>query len=161
MNVIRIKTDGTSERLDVPNTLTGLGSAISARMVETVRIDSYFGVPRNIVMVVDEEGLLKESPVCNPVGSHLYATPLHGHPIMGDILLASMNNVGDFVSFDPAELEKTLAFILRVSDYLEVGGRDTAMHREFDGKTIQHFPPTLVAEESLDDVADIMGFDMP
>lgn len=44
------------------------------------------GLTRPFVMVVDDEGLLKEREF-NFVGCVLYETYTHGHPIAGDIVL--------------------------------------------------------------------------
>ena len=43
-------------------------------------------LPRPYAIVVDEIGLYKNLPV-NPVGSWLYETDIHGHPIVGDLLI--------------------------------------------------------------------------
>lgn len=44
-----------------------------------------FGVDDKVVMLCDEQGLVKGKPV-NLLGSFMYCTPQHGHPIVGDIL---------------------------------------------------------------------------
>ena len=43
-------------------------------------------LPDGFVMIVDEEGLLKEKPL-NMVGSWFYETDKHGSPIVGDVLI--------------------------------------------------------------------------
>ena len=43
-------------------------------------------LPEGFVMIVDEEGLLKENEL-NPVGCWFYKTDVHGEPIVGDILI--------------------------------------------------------------------------
>lgn len=40
----------------------------------------------DLVLVVDEEGLLKGRPL-NPMGCALYGTLIHGHPIVGPVLV--------------------------------------------------------------------------
>lgn len=42
-------------------------------------------LPRPYVMAIDESGLYKQLPF-NPIGSWLYQTDIHGHPIVGDLL---------------------------------------------------------------------------
>ena len=38
-------------------------------------------------MVIDDEGLLKDNPVLNPIASLLYGCDLHGQPIAGNVLI--------------------------------------------------------------------------
>lgn len=45
------------------------------------------GLPEPYMMVVNEEGLLQKLPF-NTFGSFLYQTALHGHPIVGNIVIA-------------------------------------------------------------------------
>lgn len=64
--------------------------------VKTPKMFDYFRMP--VVMLVDEEGLLKGLPV-NLVGCYFYDSLKHGNPIVGDILLCLQ--VGcDFEGFD-------------------------------------------------------------
>lgn len=39
------------------------------------------------VMLVDEEGLLKQRPILNPIGSRLYGSHLHKNHIVGTIVI--------------------------------------------------------------------------
>lgn len=48
-------------------------------------------LPEPYVMIVDEEGLLRDTPVMNPVGSLLYGTYEHGQPIVGNIVFMRMD----------------------------------------------------------------------
>lgn len=66
-------------------------------------------------LIVDESGLIKsEKPELNYIGSVLYGTPEHGHPIVGNVMLCSQewNEHGiDLVGFDidtANEIEKLL-----------------------------------------------------
>lgn len=40
----------------------------------------------NLIMVVNEEGLLMDLPV-NPVASYLYGMDIHGQPIVGNVII--------------------------------------------------------------------------
>lgn len=51
-----------------------------------------------VSMLVDEEGLLKENDP-NPIGSYLYETDRHGHPIMGNVLFVGEEWGGDGIDF--------------------------------------------------------------
>lgn len=57
-------------------------------------------LPEGLCMVVDDEGLLKGSPV-NNIASILYGTPEHGQPIAGNAVILGEGFVDgerDFVS---------------------------------------------------------------
>lgn len=55
------------------------------------------GLRPPLVMIGDEEALLKENPQLNVVGSVLYGTLEHGHPICGTIVIMAegFNSDGD------------------------------------------------------------------
>ena len=61
-----------------------LYKAIGCDMVEIVRVSK---LPANYVLVVDEEGLLKEKPSLNVIGSYLYGTYKHDQPIVGNAVI--------------------------------------------------------------------------
>lgn len=51
-----------------------------------------------VSMLIDEEGLLKENEP-NLIGSYLYETDRHGHPIMGNVLFVGEEWGGDGIDF--------------------------------------------------------------
>ncbi len=51
-----------------------------------------------VSMLIDEEGLLKENEP-NLIGSYLYETDRHGHPIMGNILFVGEEWSSDGIDF--------------------------------------------------------------
>lgn len=51
-----------------------------------------------VSMLIDEEGLLKENEP-NLIGSYLYGTDRHGHPIMGNILFVGEEWGSDGINF--------------------------------------------------------------
>ena len=57
---------------------------IGCDMIEMVRPK---GLDRPFLLVIDEEGLLKDEPVVNFIGSYLYRTQEHGNPIVGEVLI--------------------------------------------------------------------------
>ena len=63
-------------------------------------------LPEGLCMVVDDEGLLKGSPV-NNIASILYGTPEHGQPIAGNAVILGER---DFVSL--TEDDKTNLILL-------------------------------------------------
>ena len=59
-------------------------------------------LPEGLCMVVDDEGLLKGSPI-NSIASVLYGTPEHGQPIVGNAVILREGFVDgerDFVSLN-------------------------------------------------------------
>lgn len=63
--------------------LAALYEMIDTDIVERVR-PMY--LPEPYVMMIDENGLLRDNPVMNPVGSLLYGAYEHGNPIVGNIV---------------------------------------------------------------------------
>lgn len=51
-----------------------------------------------VSMLIDEEGLLKENEP-NLIGSYLYETDRHGHPIMGNVLFVGEKWGSDGIDF--------------------------------------------------------------
>ena len=51
-----------------------------------------------VSVLIDEEGLLKENEP-NLIGSYLYESDRHGHPVMGNILLVGEEWGGDGIDF--------------------------------------------------------------
>jgi hypothetical protein len=84
---IKLRTDGHIEIIDVPQQrrlLDWLYLQIRCDTVETVYPR---GLQEPYMMVMDEEALLKDHPVINFLGSWLYETQMHGHPICGTVLV--------------------------------------------------------------------------
>lgn len=70
-------------------------------------------LPKDMVMLVDEEGLCKDLSL-NRVGSWLYGADLHGSPIAGDILILSTSDEPDedFVGLDMEQFGRLLRVLL-------------------------------------------------
>lgn len=76
-------------------------------------LDGYMEIVRPInlpepqVMIVDDEGLLKNLPL-NFIGSYLYGTAIHGNPIVGTVIIMKQgwtDNGPDIVGLDDDEAE--------------------------------------------------------
>lgn len=82
---IVIKTDGTIRIIDAPDDpgWMWMRDNIGCEWIEFVRPRR---LPAGFVMVVDEEGLLKENKF-NCHGSYLYEYEKHGQPIVGDVMI--------------------------------------------------------------------------
>ncbi len=86
MKAVVFTTANTAYVRDFDPPLYRTAEEVVGDWVEPVR-------PRGLpgyLMLVDENGRLKELPQ-NIVGSLFYGTPMHGHPIVGDIVIADDN----------------------------------------------------------------------
>ena len=103
MKALKISTDNEITIVDVEQPLyEGLRSIIDGYL-ECVNPR---GLPRPYVMIVDEEGLLKEKAM-NLVGSVLYETFKHGSPIVGDIVIMREEHNYDGTDFAGLTAEDT------------------------------------------------------
>ena len=90
--------------------------------IETVRtqiMNDFFG--EQIVMIVHEEGILKKLPV-NAVGSYMYGTHEHGHPIVGNIVFGHWGYGGDITG--PIDAEAMKRKLMAKFEFLEEGDAD-------------------------------------
>ena len=107
MKVIRLNTDGTTEILETTSDWDKLAALIGCDWIEVVR-------PKHnkYVLVVDEEGLLKDKPKLNPLASFIYGILEHDQPVVGNALLMDevFGNDGPELSGleEPEELKETL-----------------------------------------------------
>jgi hypothetical protein len=65
-------------------------------------------LPAPYVMLIDDEGLLKERPI-NQAGSFLYETDKHGSPIVGDIIICRegwTNDGMDLMGLEQGDMKK-------------------------------------------------------
>lgn len=117
MKIIRVSTENEVTVHDYPEGSFSQQNAVltelignECEMFEGVRAKRLYerlGFPflpamnegESVSMLVDEEGLLKEEPVINPIGSYLYETDKHGYPIVGNILFVGEQKVGDIILY--------------------------------------------------------------
>lgn len=106
MKTVKVSTDDVVSLIDIDfDSYREIRSVIGGHfeIVHTHLMDAYFKDP-SIVMLVDEEGLLKRLPM-NVFGSLVYGAAEHGHLIVGDLILARV--VGeDITAPDDAEALK-------------------------------------------------------
>lgn len=107
MQTVKVSTDDVVSLIDIDfDNSREIRNAIGGHfeIVHTHLMDAYFKDP-SIVMLVDEEGLLKRLPM-NVFGSLMYGAAEHGHLIVGDLILAKV--VGeDITAPDDAEALKS------------------------------------------------------
>lgn len=101
MKVIKMTTDCRSELIDAPEKITWSWCAeqIGCEWIEVVRPRGF-----DFIMVVDEEGLLKENRF-NYYGSYIYGTQIHHQPIVGDILIMDESDEGELVGIEDSHAE--------------------------------------------------------
>ena len=76
----------TDNHLKVQEFAAPLYKSVGAAVDGWIEIVRPGGLKSPYVMVVNEEGLIKELPI-NIAGSILYGTPAHGSPIVGNIVI--------------------------------------------------------------------------
>lgn len=106
MKTVKVTTNNTVSVIDIDfDNFREIQKAISGHFetVHTLQMEKYFGDP-SIIMLVDEEGLLKSLPM-NSFGSLMYGLLDHGHPIVGDLILAKIAGE-DITAPDDVELIK-------------------------------------------------------
>ena len=117
MKTIKVTTDNKVSYVDVNfDDCKDIQRAVGGRFeaVHTKRIASFFG-PR-VILLVDEEGLIKSLPV-NQLGCFFYGTMFHGHPIVGDLILAKA--VGEDWTA-PDDVEELMGRLLKTFNLEEV-----------------------------------------
>ena len=70
---------------------------------------------KGLVLLVDEEGLLKERPSVNVFASTMYETEIHGSPIVGNVIVLAevMGDEGPELAGIDAEVAKEIADAIR------------------------------------------------
>ena len=99
MKAIVIETDGKIYPIDLRKPLYRSASRILEGYFEIVRPR---GLARPYCFLANETGLLQGLPR-NGIGSWLYQSHIHGHPIAGNIILLKESR-DDLVGLDPAEI---------------------------------------------------------
>lgn len=116
MKTLKITTDNKISIIDLDFDHKSLREEVGGyvELVRTQKLLDYFKT--KVVMIVDEEGLVKNLPV-NPMGCYFYDTNKHGNLIVGDVIL------GLLVGFD--------------MDVIGLGDRDAEQWME---KMLKDFP---------------------
>ena len=73
-------------------TFEAMAAAINC---DTIDIVHAINLPDPYCMVVDDEGLLKNEPLVNPIASYLYGFLTHGQPICGDVIIMKDKHTPD------------------------------------------------------------------
>lgn len=89
MKTLKITTDNKISIIDLDFDYESLKEEVGGyfETVKTQKLWDYFKA--KVVMIVDEEGLIKELPA-NLLGCYFYDTDKHGFPIVGDVILGLM-----------------------------------------------------------------------
>lgn len=89
MKTLKITTDNKISIIDLDFDHESLREEVGGYIetVKTQKLWDYFKA--KVVMIVDEEGLIKELPA-NLLGCYFYDTDKHGFPIVGDVILGLM-----------------------------------------------------------------------
>lgn len=109
--------------------MRGFYKAISCDCVECVHPRYMYDILQNsegLVMVVDEEGLIAGKQI-NLVASIFYGTPVHGQPIVGDVLILAEEMTFDgtvFVGLDEERAEQIAESVKSMFIKYGYGGSD-------------------------------------
>ena len=121
MKAITVTTDNIISIVEVKSN----GSPLYKQMNEAV--GGYYEnvYPRRLkegfVMVVNEEGLLKELPL-NIVGSYLYESDKHGQPIVGNVIILKLGHFQgepDVVGLTDDEANEIMKDLLKIVEKLK------------------------------------------
>ena len=109
MKAVKVTTDNKVSIIDVDfGNFRSIQKAIGGHFetVHTRLMSDYFKDP-SVIMLVDEEGLLKGLPE-NALGCALYGTPQHGNPTVGDLVFARVDGEDIVAPDDPEVLKDRL-----------------------------------------------------
>lgn len=149
MRMIKVTVDGCLSIVEVRGNYEDLAKEIGASYVQRVRITRDLGNTfKDFVMIIDEEGLLKENPTANVVGTILYGALQTQYPIMGDILIAHEGMTNEGPSLTPPKEEEfvdaygAVGYTLAMADATGVSAK---IHAKFDGQTGDDYPPMVIS----------------
>lgn len=113
--IVKVETNGKVTMLDAPEEISCAWCAeqIGCEWVEVVH-PKRMATP--FILIVDEEGLLKDRPVLNVAGSWLYETDVHGAPIAGNILILREEIGDEGPEFAPMDEEDAKDFVKDLGD---------------------------------------------
>lgn len=153
MNFIKCTTDCKLSIIDIPdNDFKAIADSIGADLFQLVRVHSKTLQEEDMIMVVDEEGLLKTGNKCNPVGSILYGTMEHDHPIVGDILFARIDRESperDFADIPPEDAERIIAAMQVAINALIDSGLADQLRTKYDNAKPE--PPKVMSFDSFEE----------
>lgn len=153
MNFIKCTTDCQMSIISLPdNDFKAIADSIGADLFELVRVYSKALQEEDMVMIVDEEGLLKTKNRCNPVGSVLYGTLEHEHPIVGDILFARIDRESperDFADIPTADAERIITAMQGAINALIDSGLADQLRKKYDNSKPE--PPTVMAFDNFEE----------
>ena len=117
---IKLRTDGHIDIIDVPqqrSLLDWFYLQIGTNIIENVYPR---GLEEPYMMVMDEEALLRDHPTINFLGSYLYETQKHGHPICGTVLVMQRVMTWDGPDIGGIPEEKALPLAVSIGQKLPV-----------------------------------------
>ena len=84
------------------------------------------GLPKPYIMIVNEEGLLRDLPL-NKTGGFLYQTYIHGYPIVGDIVIMKIEESSDgpdVVGLSDSDIQRLMPEFLKWNTPMEMEGKN-------------------------------------
>lgn len=99
IRVVKVSVDGVIEEKVIKNDLDTLYEEIGCRFIDVAvrKIGN-----KDFDLIVDDEGLLKENPICTCVSLHYrWAKP----QLVGNVIICNHNEEGEFTSLTKEEIE--------------------------------------------------------
>lgn len=84
------------------------------------------GLPKPYIMIVNEEGLLRDLPL-NKTGCFLYQSYIHGFPIVGDIVIMKIGDTldsPDVVGLSDSDIQGLMPELLKWNTQMEMEGKN-------------------------------------
>lgn len=113
VRTVRVTTDNKVSILELQNwSYWEQEKAIGADCIEHVRTKRIFDfLGDDVVMIVDESGLIKNRPD-NLIASFLYGADMHHSPIAGDVIFGIRKREDVYPPDNPELIEKVLKSLL-------------------------------------------------
>lgn len=92
-----------------------LGGWIEIVRKDENAINAMVNFPENTVVIVDEEGFLKD---LNP---NFLASWITNRLIVGDVVISKENEGGEIIGFDDSELENVMSLVTNFKTIMEAG----------------------------------------
>lgn len=118
MKAIAITPDLQIGSIDLEKPLHRSAGSFVGGLIEVVRPH---GLQKPYVMIVNEEFMMLDLPV-NKIGSWIYRTHLHGHPICGNIIIMQEDGE-DLIGLDPLAVPLVIKELQELKEDLLEGGK--------------------------------------
>lgn len=109
-NYVKLNANGFVNivALDEEDKLRAWYKAIDCDLVDIIEGAN---LPEPYVLICDDEALLKEKPILNPVASLLYGTREHGQPLCGNVLIGKDTMTDEGIETNGYDMEEAMGIL--------------------------------------------------